>query len=121
MNSKKFEELDFTTQMALVIAMYIRNEMEDFHCVHLSDEQMKELNPIIRQAVYNIMRYIKLASKKNNDAEKIFANREINFHRQLIPDYWELPTEEAFRKDLEDGIKFLKLHSKSQIPGLNVD
>ncbi len=112
MNNEKFEKLDSTTQISLLIAMYIRNEMEDFHCEHLSDEQMKELNPIIRQAVYNIMRYIKLAYKKNNDAEKIFANREINFQRQSIPDYWELPTEEAFRKDLEEGIKVLNLLSK---------
>jgi len=33
------------------IAMVIRNTMEDFHCEHLTDDQMKELNPIIRNAV----------------------------------------------------------------------
>ena len=33
---------------AKVIAMHVRNEMEGFHCQHLSDAQMKELNPIIR-------------------------------------------------------------------------
>jgi len=36
---------------AKYIAMVIRNAMEDFHCRHLSDEQMAELNPIIRDAV----------------------------------------------------------------------
>jgi hypothetical protein len=27
---------------ARLIAMHVRNEMEDFHCQHLSDDQMKE-------------------------------------------------------------------------------
>ena len=31
--------------------MVIRNAMEDFHCEHLTDDQMKDLNPIIRDAV----------------------------------------------------------------------
>jgi len=29
--------------------------MEDFHCRHLSDEQMAELNPIIRNAIYTAL------------------------------------------------------------------
>jgi hypothetical protein len=33
------------------IAMCVRNAMENFHCAHLSDEQMSELNPIIRNAI----------------------------------------------------------------------
>ena len=37
--------------MAKYVAMVIRNAMEEFHCKYLSDEQMKELNPIIRNAV----------------------------------------------------------------------
>ena len=35
---------------AKYIAIVIRNAMEDFHHKYLSDEQMKELNPIIRNA-----------------------------------------------------------------------
>jgi len=31
---------EFTKYVAIVV----RNAMEDFHCKHLSDEQMKELN-----------------------------------------------------------------------------
>ena len=38
-------------QLASYIAMVIRNAMEDFHCEHLTDDQMKELNPIVRNAV----------------------------------------------------------------------
>lgn len=39
-------------EMAMVLAMVVRNAMEDFHCRHLNDEQMKELNPIMRNAIY---------------------------------------------------------------------
>lgn len=38
-----------------LIAMNVRNEMEDFHVRHLSDEQMRELNPIIRNAIYTTL------------------------------------------------------------------
>ncbi|MBC8457308.1 MAG: hypothetical protein H8D67_04845 [Deltaproteobacteria bacterium] len=37
--------------LAMYIAMVVRNTMEVFHCGHLSDEQMKELNPIGRNAI----------------------------------------------------------------------
>jgi hypothetical protein len=40
-----------TQKFAMYIAMVVRNTMEDFHCKHLSNEQMKELNPIIRNAI----------------------------------------------------------------------
>jgi len=40
---------DETARDATVIAMAVRNAMEDFHHKHLSDEQMAELNPIIRK------------------------------------------------------------------------
>lgn len=40
---------------AKAIAAYIRMYMEDFHHNHLSDEQMKELNPIIRNAIYTFL------------------------------------------------------------------
>ena len=37
--------------VATYMAMVVRNAMEDFHCEHLTDDQMKELNPIIRNAI----------------------------------------------------------------------
>ena len=39
-------------EMAMFLAMVVRNAMEDFHCQHLTDEQMRELNPIVRNAIY---------------------------------------------------------------------
>lgn len=40
---------------AKVIASYVRYNIEDFHCQHLSDKQMRELNPLIRNAVYTAL------------------------------------------------------------------
>src|SRR5687767_7876176 len=40
-----------TQHYAKYIAIVVRNAMEDYHVKHLSDEQMKELNPIIRNAI----------------------------------------------------------------------
>lgn len=94
MHGENFENLDPILQISLIVAMYIRNEMEDFHSQHLSDTQMKELNPIIRQAIYDIMRYIKLASSLDNNSKKVFAEQVINFQIGCIPDYWELPAEQ---------------------------
>ena len=37
------------------ISIVIRNSMEDFHSKHLTDAQMKELNPVIRNAVYTAL------------------------------------------------------------------
>ena len=41
--------------LAKTIAAVVRNAMEDFHVKYLTDEQMKELNPIIRNAIYTIL------------------------------------------------------------------
>ena len=71
--------------VALYIAMVIRNAMEDFHVKHLSDAQMKEFNPIIRNAVYTALHALSLAKKSPT------AKRYVGFQLQLIPDYWEEP------------------------------
>jgi hypothetical protein len=62
--------------------MQIRNAMEDFHVEHLSDAQMKELNPIIRQAVFDTLNFMKNDNKG-----------ELGFLVMSIPEYWELPKE----------------------------
>lgn len=63
---------------AKVIAAYIRNNMEDFHCKHLNDEQMKELNPIIRNAIFTALEDI---SKQNY--------RILFYSKYYVPEYWE--------------------------------
>ena len=49
---KMAKDLNFKSK---VIASYVRDNMEDFHCEHLSDAQMKELNPLIRNAIYTAL------------------------------------------------------------------
>ena len=72
---------EFSKYMAIVI----RNAMEGFHCQHLSDAQMKELNPIIRNAVYTAMYAHKTSGK--SEMSKSF----VEFHLLSIPKYWEAP------------------------------
>jgi len=64
--------------LAMLIAAVVRNAMENFHCKYLSDAQMKELNPIIRNAIFTAL--IKL----NEDPVKMGA-----YYEKFIPDYWE--------------------------------
>ena len=70
---------------AKYIAIVVRNAMEDFHCKHHSDEQMKELNPIIRNAVYTAM----YAHERREESDPL--DFFVNYHRLSIPKYWEEP------------------------------
>ena len=72
---------DFTKYIAIVV----RNAMEDFHCEHLSDAQMKELNPIIRNAIYTAI-YAHQAIGKSEMSENF-----VEYHLLSIPKYWEEP------------------------------
>lgn len=64
---------------AKALAAYVRYNMEKFHAEHLSDEQMRELNPIIRNAIFTMLedmtegRYFKISG----------------LLRLNLPDYWE--------------------------------
>lgn len=70
---------------ALYVAMAVRNALEDFHCKHLSDEQMKELNPLIRNAIYSAL----YAHTHFEDSPA--ARRFVQYHLDSIPPYWEMP------------------------------
>lgn len=87
MGQKVFSEQAITgmQEFSKYIAIVIRNAMEDFHCQHLSDAQMKELNPIIRNAVYTAM-YTYESSEKS-EMSKSF----VEYHLLSIPKYWEEP------------------------------
>ena len=83
---RKQPELKEDTQfMAMVVAMAVRNAMENFHCQHLSDAQMQELNPIIRNAICTAL----YAMKNYEVSEK--ARAYIDFQSRSIPSYWEQP------------------------------
>lgn len=72
-------------KLANYIAMVIRNAMEDFHCRHLTDDQMKELNPIIRNAVCTALHAF------NNYEKADAAAGFVDFNLRMIPKYWEEP------------------------------
>jgi hypothetical protein len=80
---KKETEL---TLKALLIAMAVRNEMEDFHAEHLTDAQMAILNPLIRNAIYGTLH---LFEEMSHDRRAFLI---IEFLNALIPEYWEMPT-----------------------------
>ena len=86
MGKEQVPELTQATRtLASYIAMVIRNAMEDFHHEHLSDEQMKQLNPIIRNAVCTALH----AFQNYEDSPQ--SAQFVDFNVMLIPKYWELP------------------------------
>lgn len=62
---------------AKFLAIYVRNNMEDFHVEHLSDDQMRELNPIIRNSIFTAL------EDMSNQKHKTI------FNIMLVPKYWE--------------------------------
>lgn len=75
------EQLVATT---MYMAMAVRNAMENFHVKNLSDPQMAELNPIIRNAIYTAL----YAIEHRDEPEAQTFRR---FTEMLIPSYWEPP------------------------------
>ena len=65
--------------------MAVRNAMEDFHVKHLTDAQMKDLNPTIRNAVYTALYAF------DNYEDSATAKQYVDFTWRMIPEYWEDP------------------------------
>ncbi|MEO8683177.1 MAG: hypothetical protein ABI665_29300 [Vicinamibacterales bacterium] len=86
--------------MASYIAMVVRNTLEHFHREHLNDDQMRQLNPLIRNAIYTAM-YAASEVSSGDPAAAVF----MKFNVGLIPDYWEAPTL------LDEYILFKRLRS----------
>ena len=63
--------------MAKDIAIVVRNAMEDFHVNNLSDAQMKELNPIIRNAIFTALH----SARRVMDSEA--ADAYVKFHESM--------------------------------------
>jgi hypothetical protein len=72
-------------EMAMFLAMVVRNAMEDFHSQHLTDDQMRALNPIIRNALYTGRQALR--HYERSEGARSFAD----FQKMLIPKYWEQP------------------------------
>ncbi len=71
--------------MAKFIAIVVRNAMESFHVKHLSDAEMRELYPIIRNAIFTALH----AARLRGTSETARAWRDSQL--QHIPSYWESP------------------------------
>lgn len=115
LKNKKIEDLQFLTKL---IAMSIRNEMEDFHVEHLSDKQMSELNPLIRKGIYTAL--YSLSTSLSNPNARDYLTFTIN----SIPNYWEdvFPPEELMQKTLSpSAIKSKFLQEQMTIGNINFD
>ncbi|MDE3076694.1 MAG: hypothetical protein KGJ86_14850 [Chloroflexota bacterium] len=79
----------------------MRNSLEDFHVKHLTDAQMKELNPIIRNAIYDALLLTEEGLLQQMAAGEVppAMQQSVGFLAALIPDYWEETTrEEAIQR-----------------------
>ena len=72
------EMLEDDNLLAKAIASVVRNQMEDFHYKYLSDEQMKELNPIIRNSIYTALQLVR--------ENPVFL---YCYSKLYVPTYWE--------------------------------
>lgn len=99
---KDFAKLTPAQQLTLLIAMHVRNEMEDFHVANLSDTQMKELNPIIRQAIFDVVSFTNQFPKTKTARRQ--AAQAINWLTMMVPDYWEVPKKTSGSLELPEDL-----------------
>lgn len=85
--------------------MHVRNEMEDFHSEHLSDNQMKQLNQIVRQAIFDVVSFTN--EKPKTEIDKKQAAQAIDWLIKMVPDYWEIPKKTSGSLELPEGLKEL--------------
>ncbi len=94
-------------EMAMFLAMVVRNAMEEFHHGHLSDEQMKELNPIIRNAIYTGLQALRHYDRSEG------ARSFTDFQKMLIPKYWEQP---ELLTDFVESVKMMNGGNENKKP-----
>lgn len=102
---RKTRRVTFDQIDAMIIAMHVRNNMEDFHVRNLSDSQMKELNPIIRQAIYEaLFMRGRILKSLGGEMLKYVENCRENYKwlELEIPDYWELPNARRLMKQYDE-------------------
>jgi hypothetical protein len=70
---------------AMLLAAFVRDGIESFHREHLTDEQMRALNPLIRNSIYTALYAMEHA------AEDWRCDQLLESKRRAIPAYWESP------------------------------
>lgn len=77
--------------IAKIVAMEVRNAMEDFHVKHLTDEQMRELNPIVRNAIFSALVLLTHAGDESDRAKNQNAIAGVSRLLMMLPKCWEEP------------------------------
>lgn len=91
-----------------IIVIGIRNEIEQFHVDYLTDAQMKELNPLIRNAIYKALFAI------SNSDTNAFCRELMIMYSKCVPDYWEDPElDEHLQKLLDKSTVQKEIQFKS--------
>lgn len=85
MNGSRVSALTPRQMHAMIIAMQVRNALEDFHAENLTNAQMKTLNGLIRYAIYDGI--VILETMGADDG----AFEHFKYLLASIPDYWEVP------------------------------
>ena len=109
MKVSSFVELTQRQQHTMLVAMNVRNAMEDFHVANLSDEQMAELNPIIRQAIFDTVVMI----EQMDDPD---TAEHLSWLIRTVPDYWEIPNAGCRIDARDEGSEGEKDESVSSSP-----
>jgi hypothetical protein len=105
-------------QWSRIVALNVRNRMENFHCKHLSDEQMKELNPIIRNAVYEALHALLLMTDGKSEPQRIYGAMNVGYWLAMVPAYWEAPDLPA---DVGKRLKKLTLRELRRLPWMSTE
>lgn len=84
---------------AMIIAVAVRNAMEDFHCEHVPNELMPELNRAVRAGVMEAPTLLDLAA---SDDPTLARGAQAALAFLQPPDYWEPPEPPAA---LEDALR----------------
>lgn len=85
MTGGQFNSLEGRQQHVLLLAIYVRNALEDFHVDNLTDAQMKVLNQTIRKALYDADCLLEPNGPEGDEG--------FGWLVSMIPPYWELPGE----------------------------
>ena len=80
---KQFEQKSLQT-LAIHLAKYVRDNIEDIHAEHIPDSAMPEFNKCVRDAIYTGLTIMTKANQGDEWCKSILAH---NF----IPNYWEKP------------------------------
>lgn len=73
----------------MLIARFVRDAIEDFHCAYLTDEQMAELNPLVRKGILEGLLLLAALDSANDTVRDAARTIAQTFKRP--PDYWERP------------------------------